>query len=162
TNAGPIVVHLDNAKAPCTVNSFVSLAKQGYFDNTPCHRLAVSAAMSVLQCGDPTGKGTGGPGYLFGSEYPTNQYRPFDPALKQPVIYPRGTLAMANSGANSNGSQFMIVYKDSEMAPQYTAFGRVDEAGLALVDRLAAAGINGGADDGEPARPITITSLTVK
>ena len=81
------------------MNSFASLAQQGYFNDTPCHRLTTSPGLSVLQCGDPTGKGTGGPGYGFVNEYPTNQYRPDDPALQSPVVYPRGTLAMANTGA---------------------------------------------------------------
>ena len=98
TNQGNIGLQLDNAKAPCTVNSFASLAQQGYFNDTPCHRLTTSEGLSVLQCGDPTGKGTGGPGYEFANEYPTDQYQPDDPALQKPVIYPRGTLAMANAG----------------------------------------------------------------
>ena len=99
TSQGNIGLQLDNAKAPCTVNSFASLAQQGYFNDTPCHRLTTSPGLSVLQCGDPTGKGTGGPGYGFVNEYPTNQYQPDDPALQSPVVYPRGTLAMANTGA---------------------------------------------------------------
>ena len=162
TNAGVIGLKLDNAKAPCTVNSFVSLARQRFFDNTPCHRLSDGPSTAMLQCGDPTGSGSGGAGYRFANEYPTNQYRPLDPALREPVIYPRGTLAMANAGPDSNGSQFFIVYRDSALAPTYTVFGRVDEAGLAAVDRLAAPGVRGGGEDGEPAKAITITSLTVK
>ncbi|WP_099244581.1 peptidylprolyl isomerase [Mycobacterium sp. shizuoka-1] len=159
TNAGPLVLHLDNAKAPCTVNSFVSLAQQGYFDGTPCHRLTDSRSLSVLQCGDPTGTGSGGPGYRFANEYPTNQYRPFDPALKQPVMYPRGTLAMANAGPDTNGSQFFIVYRDSMLPPTYTAFGQVDKTGFGIVDDIAATGIAGGADDGKPAKPVTVKSI---
>ena len=159
TNAGPVGLSLDNAKAPCTVNSFVSLAQQGFFDKTACHRLTTSPSQAVLQCGDPTATGSGGPGYRFANEYPTNQYRPFDPALKQPVTYPRGTLAMANDGPNTNGSQFFIVYRDSKLPPTYTVFGRVDGTGLATVDRLASAGVSGGGDDGKPNRPITITAI---
>lgn len=151
-------LRLDNAKAPCTVNSFISLAQQGYFDDTGCHRLTDSASLSVLQCGDPTGTGSGGPGYRFDNEYPTNQYRPFDPALKMPVTYPRGTLAMANAGPGSNGSQFFIVYRDSELPPTYTAFGTVDRTGMTAVDELVAAGVSGG-DDGRPAAPIAIDSV---
>lgn len=162
TNAGVIGLKLDNAKAPCTVNSFVSLARQRYFDNTPCHRLSDSGVQAMLQCGDPTGSGSGGPGYRFDNEYPTNQYRRFDPALQQPVVYPRGTLAMANSGPDSNGSQFFIVYRDSALVPTYTVFGRVDEAGMAVLDRLVSGGVRDSASDGPPAKPITITSLTVK
>ena len=77
----------------------------------------------MLQCGDPKGDGTGGPGYQFANEYPTNQYLPDDPALSQPLVYPRGTLAMANAGPGTNGSQFFIVYKDSQLPPNYTVFG---------------------------------------
>ena len=110
TNQGDIGLQLDNGKSPCTVNSFASLAQQGYFNDTPCHRLTTTEGLAVLQCGDPTGQGTGGPGYQFANEYPTNQYQPDDPALQQPVVYPRGTLAMANAGPGTNGSQFFLVY----------------------------------------------------
>ena len=158
TDDGTVGLRLDNAKAPCTVNSFVSLARQGFFDDTGCHRLTDSPSLSVLQCGDPTGTGSGGPGYRFANEYPTNQYRPFDRRLQQPVRYPRGTLAMANAGPDSNGSQFFIVYRDSQLPPTYTVFGTVDEAGLATVGRLASVGISAG-DDGEPKRPILIESI---
>jgi peptidyl-prolyl cis-trans isomerase B (cyclophilin B) len=159
TNQGNVGIELDNGKAPCTVNNFVSLAQQGYFDNTPCHRLTTSADLSVLQCGDPLGTGAGGPGYQFANEYPTSQYRLSDPALQQPVVYPRGTLAMANAGAGTNGSQFFIVYKDSTLPPQYTAFGRIDNTGLATVEKIAAAGVAGGGDDGSPATDTTISSV---
>lgn len=152
-------VILDNAQAPCTVNSFASLAQQGFFDNTRCHRLTDSATTSVLQCGDPTATGSGGPGYRFANEYPTNQYRPFDPALKEPVIYPRGTLAMANSGPDTNGSQFFIVYQDSVMPPTYTVFGSIDPADMTAVDELVSVGVRGGRKDGAPRTPITITSV---
>ncbi|MGY4708528.1 peptidylprolyl isomerase [Mycolicibacterium sp. CBM1] len=159
TSAGAIGLQLDNAKAPCTVNSFVSLAQQGYFDGTPCHRLTDSPSLSVLQCGDPTGSGSGGPGYRFANEYPTNQFRPFDPALQRGVRYPRGTLAMANAGPDTNGSQFFIVYRDSILPPTYTVFGRVDDTGLQTVEDIAVTGIAGGSDDGQPKRPVTIRSL---
>ena len=163
TTEGNLGLQLDNAKAPCTVNSFASLAQQGYFNDTPCHRLTTSPGLSVLQCGDPTGKGTGGPGYGFVNEYPTDQYRPDDPALQAPVIYPRGTLAMANTGApGSNGSQFFLVYKDSQLPPNYTAFGTIDATGLATLDKIAAAGVvpgDRGADDGAPKTPVQIKSI---
>ncbi len=158
TTEGNIGLRLDNAKAPCTVNSFASLAQQGYFNDTPCHRMT-SGGLSVLQCGDPTGKGTGGPGYEFANEYPTNQYQPGDPALQQPALYPRGTLAMANAGPGTNGSQFFLVYQDSQLPPNYTVFGTVDDTGLATLDKIAAAGIEGGAGDGAPATPVEIKSI---
>lgn len=159
TTDGAIGLKLNNAEAPCTVNNFVSLAQQGFFDATPCHRLTTSTTLGVLQCGDPTGAGEGGPGYRFPNEYPTNQFRLTDPALEKPVLYPRGTLAMANSGPGTNGSQFFIVYADSQLPPSYTVFGTVDETGLAVVDRVAAGGVQGGADDGKPVQDIVIQSV---
>ena len=159
TSGGVIGLSLDNGKAPCTVNNFVSLAQQGFFDQTPCHRLTTSATLGVLQCGDPSGTGDGGPGYRFPNEYPTNQYRLADPALETPVVYPRGTLAMANSGQGTNGSQFFLVYEDSQLPPTYTVFGAVDETGLAVVDKVAAGGVKDGADDGQPATGVTIESI---
>jgi len=159
TDRGNLGLILDNAKAPCTVNSFASLAQKGFFDNTPCHRLTTSPSLSVLQCGDPTGSGTGGPGYQFANEYPTDQYPQGDPALQQPVTYPRGTLAMANAGPGTNGSQFFLVYKDSQLPPNYTAFGTIDATGLATLDKIAAAGVAGGGQDGKPATPVQIKSV---
>lgn len=159
TNQGNLGLQLDNAKSPCTVNSFANLAQKGFYDETRCHRLTTSPGLSVLQCGDPTGAGTGGPGYQFGDEYPINEYPAGDPGLGQPVVYPRGTLAMANGGPATNGSQFFLVYKDSQLPPNYTVFGTIDETGLATLDKVAAAGVAGGGEDGEPATDVTITSL---
>ena len=159
TNRGDIGIQLDNGKAPCTVNSFASLAQQGYFDGTTCHRLTTAPQLGVLQCGDPSGTGEGGPGYRFANEYPTNQYRLSDPALKTPVMYPRGTLAMANKGSGTNGSQFFLVYADSMLPPTYTAFGTIDATGLATLDKVAAAGVDGAGDDGKPALGVTIDSV---
>ncbi len=159
TNDGAIGLRLDNGKSPCTVNNFVSLAQQGFFDQTPCHRLTTSSTLGVLQCGDPTGDGTGGPGYRFPNEYPTNQYRLADPALETPVVYPRGTLAMANAAQGTNGSQFFLVYEDSQLPPTYTAFGTIDETGLAVVDKIAAGGVQDGSEDGKPANHVTIESV---
>jgi peptidyl-prolyl cis-trans isomerase B (cyclophilin B) len=161
TNQGNIGIQLDNAKAPCTVNSFASLAQQGYFNDTPCHRLTTSPDLSVLQCGDPTGQGTGGPGYQFANEYPTNQYQPDDPAMQDPVLYPRGTLAMANAGPGTNGSQFFLVYKDSKLPPAYTAFGKIDDTGLATLDKIAAGGVAGGGQDGKPAVDVQVKSIAL-
>jgi len=159
TNVGGIGLTLDNARAPCTVNNFTSLAQQGFFNNTTCHRLTTSDTLGVLQCGDPTGSGDGGPGYRFPNEYPTNQYRITDPALQQPVLYPRGTLAMANAGPGTNGSQFFLVYADSRLPPSYTVFGSIDSAGLATLDKIATGGVQGGGDDGQPVTGVTIESV---
>jgi peptidyl-prolyl cis-trans isomerase B (cyclophilin B) len=159
TTAGDIGIQLDNGKAPCTVNSFASLAQQGYFDDTTCHRLTTTPQLGVLQCGDPSGTGAGGPGYRFANEYPTNQYRLADPALKTPVTYPRGTLAMANKSSGTNGSQFFLVYADSTLPPTFTAFGTIDATGLATLDKVAAAGVAGAGDDGKPAMDVTIDSV---
>jgi peptidyl-prolyl cis-trans isomerase B (cyclophilin B) len=159
TNQGDLGLMLDNAKSPCTVNSFASLAQQGYFNETPCHRLTTSEGLSVLQCGDPTGQGTGGPGYQFANEYPTNQFQPDNPALQEPVLYPRGTIAMANAGPGTNGSQFFLVYKDSQLPPNYTVFGTIDETGLATLDKIAAAGVAGGGQDGKPAQDVQVKSI---
>jgi eukaryotic-like serine/threonine-protein kinase len=159
TNRGKIGLQLANNESPCTVNSFVSLAQQKFFDGTQCHRLTTSPGLSVLQCGDPKGDGTGGPGYQFADEYPADQYPPGDPALKRPVRYPRGTVAMANAGPNTNGSQFFLVYRDSQLPPTYTVFGTIDAAGLATLDKIAAAGVGGGGDDGTPATQVTIRSV---
>jgi len=159
TNQGNIGLQLDNAKSPCTVNSFASLAQQGFFNDTPCHRLTTSEGLAVLQCGDPTGQGTGGPGYQFDNEYPTNQFQPDDPKLQEPVVYPRGTLAMANAGPGTNGSQFFLVYKDSELPPNYTVFGTIDQTGLATLDKIAAAGTADGSQDGKPKDDVQVKSI---
>jgi peptidyl-prolyl cis-trans isomerase B (cyclophilin B) len=159
TNQGHVGLLLNNAESPCTVNSFASLAGQGFFNNTKCHRLTTSPTLGVLQCGDPKGDGTGGPGYEFANEYPTDQYPPNDPKLQEPVIYPRGTLAMANAGPNTNGSQFFMVYQDSQLPPQYTVFGKIQDDGLTTLDKIAKAGVAGGGDDGTPAIEVTIKSV---
>ncbi|WP_405056002.1 peptidylprolyl isomerase [Kribbella sp. NBC_01505] len=151
TSVGDLQVTLDSALAPCTVKNFLSLVGQKYFDNTTCHRLTVGEGLQVLQCGDPSGSGSGGPGYSFADEvYPT-------------LKYGRGILAMANSGPNTNGSQFFIVYGDaSGLGPQYTAFGTLDEASLKLVDKVAQAGVTpqNGPTDGAPVTPVKITTAT--
>lgn len=159
TDQGNLGLLLANGKAPCTVNSFASLAQQGFFDNTPCHRLTTADQLKVLQCGDPTGSGTGGPGYSFANEYPTNQFQPDDPKLQEAVTYPRGTLAMANAGPDTNGSQFFLVYQDSKLPPNYTVFGTIDDTGLATLDKIAQAGVAGGGQDGKPATPVTVKSI---
>ncbi|MFI5508829.1 peptidylprolyl isomerase [Mycobacterium sp. NPDC051804] len=159
TNRGGIGLQLDNAKSPCTVNNFASLAQQGYFDDTTCHRLAATPTLGMLQCGDPSGTGQGGPGYRFPNEYPTNQFRLTDPMMQQSVLYPRGTLAMANSGLGTNGSQFYLVYRDSMLPPTYTVFGTIDQTGLATLDKIAAAGVADGGDDGKPEQDVMIENV---
>lgn len=147
TSGGDLAVSLDADAAPCTVNSFLSLAQQGYFDDTPCHRLTTSGIF-VLQCGDPTGKGTGGPGYEFPDE------------LTGSETYPAGTLAMANAGPDTNGSQFFVVYADTQLAPSYTVFGSLDAASVEVVKAIAAKGTDTGAGDGKPKEPVTIAGVT--
>ncbi|MGI5217507.1 peptidylprolyl isomerase [Nocardia sp. CA-290969] len=163
TNQGPLGLTLNNAESPCTVNSFASLAGQGYFDGTDCHRLTQGEGLKVLQCGDPTGTGSGGPGYQFDNEYPTDQFAPGDPALQTPISYQRGVLAMANAGPGTNGSQFFVVYGDSMLPPNYTIFGTVDEGGLATLDKIAEAGQDesNGPGDGKPNQPVTVNSVRI-
>jgi cyclophilin family peptidyl-prolyl cis-trans isomerase len=159
TDQGDVGLQLAYGKSPCTVNSFISLAQQGFFDGTQCHRLTTSPTFGVLQCGAAKNDGSGGPGYQFADEYPTDQYESGDPALRRQVLYPRGTLAMATKEPDANGSQFFIVYQNSELPPQYTVFGRIDEAGLATIDKIAKAGVVGGGEDGRPVTPVTIKSV---
>ncbi len=155
TSCGDITMELYGDKAPQTVASFVSLARAGYFDGSPCHRVTSSASLKVLQCGDPTGTGSGGPGYGFGLENV-----PADGA------YPTGTLAMARSSSpDSNGSQFFVSYGDSSLPVEqtgggYTVFGKVTK-GLDVVTTVAAGGTTTGQSDGAPARAISIESITV-
>jgi serine/threonine protein kinase len=160
TNVGDIGIALDNAKAPCTVHSFVSLVTQQFFNGTQCGRLINQSDFGLLQCGGPENEGTGGPGYQYADEYPVNQFPPNDPALKQPVLYPRGTLSMANGLApDTNQSQFNLVYKDSVSEPTFTIFGTIDEAGLETIDKIVKAGVLGNTDDGLPAKTVTIDSV---
>ena len=92
-------------------------------------------------------------------KYPTNQYPKDDPALQKPVLYPRGSLAMANAGSDTNGSQFFLVYKDSKLPPNYTVFGTIDGTGLATLDKIATAGVAGGGEDGKPATEVKVKSV---
>lgn len=151
TNRGTLTMELDGTKAPCTVNSFQYLAGKDFFDQTKCHRLTTKGIF-VLQCGDPTGTGRGGPGYQFGTENTSG------------AAYLEGTLAMANSGSpDSNGSQFFIVYKDSTLPPSYTVFGHVT-SGLDIVEKVAKAGVAGQGEksgDGAPKLKVTIDDVAV-
>jgi len=157
TTQGPIGMELDRSVAPCTVNVIEHLASEGYYDDTVCHRLTTSG-IHVLQCGDPSGSGAGGPGFQFANEYPTDE---LDGPATSPVIYPRGSIAMANAGPDTNGSQFFLNYEDSPLAPDYTYFGQISEEGLATLDKVAEAGAEGGAADGAPAEEVRIETATV-
>lgn len=150
TSVGTLNATLDGENAPCTVNSFVSLADQGYFDDTTCHRLTTEGIF-VLQCGDPSASGSGGPGYSFADE------------VRGDESYPAGTLAMANAGPDTNGSQFFIVYGDTDLPPSYTVFGTVDAASIATVQKVADAGTDNafGQGDGAPVTPVDLVSVTV-
>lgn len=153
TSAGDLALTLDADAAPCTVNSFLSLAEQGYFDGTTCHRLTTAEdnGIAVLQCGDPSATGSGGPGYSFDDE------------LTGQETYPAGTLAMANAGADTNGSQFFFVYGDTPLPADYTVFGSFDEATVALIEGVAEQGSDGSYPDGSgrPVQAVDIESVTV-
>lgn len=156
TNCGTVSVDLDGAEAPQAVSSFIFLAQNAFYDNTLCHRLTTNGIF-VLQCGDPTTSGSGSPGYSYGPI----ENAPADDAGSGAVIYPAGTIAMANSGsADSNGSQFFICYEDSTLAPSYTVLGHVT-AGLDIVKTIASGGARDGSD-GAPNWPIAIQGVTVQ
>ena len=150
TNAGRIPLILDRAQAPCTVQSFLHLVRQEFYDHTICHRLTAYPTLSVLQCGDPSGTGEGGPGYRYRDELPTG----LPPAPTDPTgvrrVYARGVLAMANAGPDTNGSQFFLVYTDSALRPNYTIFGRIAPGGLRTLDTIAAAGVAPTPEDPAP------------
>ena len=149
------MLELFENEAPNSVANFISLVEKKFYNGLAFHRVIPHF---VAQGGDPKGDGTGGPGYQFANEFPTDQYPPGEPALQVPVVYPRGTLAMANAGPGTNGSQFFMVYRDSLLPPNYTIFGTINQAGLAVLDKIAAGGVSGGGDDGKPANEVTITS----
>ncbi|MFP5068326.1 peptidylprolyl isomerase [Pseudonocardia nantongensis] len=147
TSAGPIDLTLDRALAPCTVNSFTNLIQQDYFNGTSCHRMTTSPGLQVLQCGDPTGRGSGGPGYSFADE------------VFPELTYGRGLLAMANAGPDTNGSQFFMIYGDAELPPNYTVFGSIGPEGLKTLDAVARAGESTGSGDGTPNTPVEIQGV---
>lgn len=147
---GDVTLTLDRKRAPCTVNSFISLADQGFFDQTKCHRLSDSGIF-ILQCGDPTGTSRGGPGYQFASETTGRD------------TYRSGVVAMANAGPGTNGSQFFFVWEDSsalDAKPDYTIFATVDKASRDIVAGMAAEGQDGTNPDGsgKPNNPSEIIS----
>ncbi len=149
---GKVTITMDRSKAPCTVNSFASLADQGYFNGTRCHRLADSGIF-VLQCGDPSATGSGGPGYSFADET-TGQ-----------DTYTSGKVAMANAGPDTNGSQFFLIWSDStalDRMPNYTVFASMDTASRDVVAQMAGEGQDGSNPDGtgRPNNPSEISTVT--
>ncbi|MFF2410876.1 peptidylprolyl isomerase [Streptomyces sp. NPDC058092] len=158
TSQGDIAFTMDAAKTPHTTNSFKSLADKGFFGGTKCHRLTTQGIF-VLQCGDPKGDGTGGPGYTIPDENLTALGKA---GKDSTVTYPAGTVAMANTGqAHTGGSQFFLVYKDSKLPPTYTPFGTMDDASLKAVKDIGAAGVAGGAADGAPKKAVDISKAAV-
>jgi peptidyl-prolyl cis-trans isomerase B (cyclophilin B) len=164
TNQGTITATLDNTNAPCASASLAYLASKGFYTNTSCHRL-VNTGFYILQCGDPTGTGTGGPKYTYNEENLPTGKRP---------TYVTGDIAIANTGQDgTNGSQFFIVYNNtpdgaddgsgqpaSALAASYTLVGHVT-VGIDVVQKVAAGGVEGGSGDGKPKIPMTISNLTV-
>ncbi|MFB9689981.1 peptidylprolyl isomerase [Amycolatopsis plumensis] len=154
TTAGDIGLTLDRALAPCTVVNFLSLARQGFYDGTSCHRLSVTTGLQMLQCGDPAGDGTGGPGYTIRDE------------VFPELTYGRGVLAMAKTTApDSGGSHFFLVFGETDIPPEYTVFGSIDDPGLQILDAIARAGIDPakpgiGDGSGPPKKPVTLTHVT--
>ena len=150
TNCGSIVVKTFPAKAPITVTQLATLARGGYFDNTLCHRLTTKG-LYVLQCGDPTATGSGGPNFTFRDE---------NLPAEGVNNYPAGTVAMANSGPGTNGSQFFLVFADTTLGANYTIWGTITQ-GLDIVKAIARAGVKGGGADGAPNQAIEIKRVTV-
>jgi peptidyl-prolyl cis-trans isomerase B (cyclophilin B) len=151
TSLGEIGLVLDRAGAPCAAASMLHLAGRGFFDGSACHREVDSEGLRVLQCGDPTGTGAGGPTYAFPTDVDGDE------------TYPRGTVAMANGGRGLDGSQFFLVWGDSALPPDYTVVGTVDEAGLAVLDTVAANGNDGSLNPspggGAPNVPVTVEKV---
>ncbi len=161
---GPFQMTLDPTAAPCAANSMKYLAENAFFDGSPCHRLVNSEVFGVLQCGDPTGTGSGGPSYSYVAE-------PASVAALAPspdgasAIYPRGSVAMAQGGDPPTiGSQFFIAFQDTQLPPEYTLVGTIT-SGIEVIDAVAAGGNDGSfeatAGGGAPLIPITLTAVTV-
>jgi len=145
TNCGDIVIQTFARQAPITITVMSALANGGYFNRTLCHRLTTEGIF-VLQCGDPTATGSGGPEF---------RYRDENLPAAGNSNYPEGVVAMANSGPNTNGSQFFLVYKDTTLGPNYTIWGRI-VSGLEIVKYIAEGGVKDGSTDGTPLRTISI------
>ncbi len=144
TNMGDIVIALAVKETPTTTNNFVFLAKEKFYDGTIFHRTIPGF---MIQGGDPEGTGMGGPGYKFADEKFTGKYD-------------RGTVAMANAGPNTNGSQFFIMHADYPLPPNYVIFGKVT-SGLEVVDKIATAPTKPGGEGSSPVAPVTVTSVTI-
>jgi peptidyl-prolyl cis-trans isomerase B (cyclophilin B) len=138
------------SRAPITITQLATLARGGYFNNTLCHRLTTQG-LYVLQCGDPTATGSGGPNFTYRDENLPAE------ALNN---YPAGTVAMANSGPGTNGSQFFFVFADTTLGANYTIWGTITQ-GLDIVRAIAKAGVKGGGADGAPNQVISINRVTV-
>jgi len=151
TNCGPVNIALEK-KAPKTAAAMSYLTNRGFFNQTQCHRLTTQG-IYVLQCGDPTATGSGGPGFSFKDEN-------LPKATGGSAVYARGTVAMANSGPNTNGSQFFLVYKDSPLPPNYSVWGKIT-SGLDILDQIAGAGVSGGGADGQPSQRVVIVKASV-
>lgn len=150
TNCGDIVIQVLSRQAPVTVTVMSTLVRRGYFNNTLCHRLTTEGIF-VLQCGDPTATGSGGPDF---------RYRDENLPLAGENNYPEGTIAMANSGPNTNGSQFFLVYKNTTLGPNYSIWGRII-SGLDIVKFIAEGGVKNGGVDGTPLRTISINNASI-
>lgn len=144
TSEGTMEIELYASKTPITVNNFVTLAKKNYYDNTIFHRVIKGF---MIQGGDPTGTGSGGPGYMFDDEPFTGEYT-------------RGTLAMANAGPNTNGSQFFIMHQDYALPKNYVIFGKVT-SGIDVVDKIATAPTKPGGENSSPVTPAKILSVMI-
>ncbi len=149
TNCGQIVIAFD-PNAQQTVDSEAFLASSGFYNNTSCHRLTTDG-IYVLQCGDPAGDGSGGPGYSVPDE---------NLPAEGEANYPAGTIAMANAGPGTSGSQFFIVYADTTLPAGYSIWGNV-VSGLDIVQEVASVGVEGGLTDGPPKQPVFINTATV-
>lgn len=184
TNLGDIVAEIDLSRAPCTAASFKYLGEHQYYEKSRCHRLSMSA--HLLQCGDATGTGSGSPSYYFADEdlpstpLPDPSASPTPSATATPsasatasaspsptprqIYYPKGTIAMANAGVNTNGGQFYIFYDDSDLSPAYSVVGKITK-GLSIVEEIAKGGARNSegspVDDGNPVRDLIIDRLTV-
>jgi peptidyl-prolyl cis-trans isomerase B (cyclophilin B) len=151
TNCGDVVIALD-PKAPFTVTQLTALAKAGYYNKTLCHREAISG-FQMLQCGDPTAEGAGDPGFSYSDE---------NLPIGKALTYPAGTAAMANSGPNTNGSQFFLVFGDSPaLGPSYSIWGKITK-GLDVLKYIASKGVDDPSGIGKPKIKVAIESVIVK